>query len=129
MSLVAVTLRLSHGRASASPGIGGITGLVPVAITTARPAVRRRTPPSGPPTSTTFSPARRAAPRMSVTCRSSSHGSWPESSQFPTMESRQARAAPTSIAPVTASAAPGTRRAAATTSPGRSSVFDGMQPQ
>src|SRR5437016_605204 len=33
------------------------------------------------------------------------------------------------MAPVTASAAPGTRRAAAMTSPGRSNVLLGMQPQ
>src|ERR671918_1166992 len=45
------------------------------------------------------------------------------------MSSRCAKAESASIRPLTASSAPGTRRAAASTSPGRISVFDGMQPQ
>ena len=57
----------------------------------------------------------------------SSHATWPESSSPETMKSRQARAWPTSIAPDTAWRAPGTSRAAATASPGRSRVLDGMQ--
>src|SRR5262249_13888678 len=42
---------------------------------------------------------------------------------------RRAKVASASTGPVTASRAPATRRAAATTSPGRSSTLDGMQPQ
>jgi hypothetical protein len=43
------------------------------------------------------------------------------------MKSRQAKAAWASILSPTARDAPGARRAAASASPGRSRVFDGMQ--
>ena len=118
MSLAAVTLRLSHGRASASPGIGGTTGRCRWPRRRPVPAVRRRTDAVGALDLDDPLAGQPAVPRTSVIFLSSSHGTWPESSQWPAMESRQARAAATSIAPVTASAAPGTRRAAATTSPG-----------
>ena len=45
------------------------------------------------------------------------------------MQSRQASTASTSTSRVTASRAPGARRAPATASSGRSSVFDGMHAQ
>ena len=45
------------------------------------------------------------------------------------ISSRRPAPAGTSSAPVTASATPGTRRASASSSPGRSSPFDGMQAQ
>jgi hypothetical protein len=56
-------------------------------------------------------------------------GKGPWSLQLEVMWSRWAKAAATSSWPSTASAAPGTRRAAASTSPGRISVLEGMQPQ
>jgi hypothetical protein len=43
------------------------------------------------------------------------------------MKSRQAKACRASTPPFTASRAPGASRAAWSASPGRSSVFDGMQ--
>ena len=45
------------------------------------------------------------------------------------ISSRRSSTAGTSSSPVTASAAPGMRRASASTSPGRSSALDGMQAQ
>src|SRR5439155_8573327 len=54
---------------------------------------------------------------------------WPESSQPLVASSRRARAARTSSSPVTAALAPGTRRAAARTSPGRISTLLGMHAQ
>ena len=69
----------------------------------------------------------RARPRTSSTSRSASHSSWLESSRPPVTWSRCQNARSTSIVPVTASAAPGTSRAAAIASGGRSSAFDGMQ--
>jgi hypothetical protein len=129
MSLAAVTSRLSHGFTSARPGMGGMAAPVPVAMTTARRAERRRTDPSRAATSTTRSPARRPAPRTRSMPRSSSQGSWPESYQLLVIWSRRSRAAATSMGPVTASAAPGTRLTAAITSPGRRRALDGMQPQ
>ena len=58
-----------HGRASLSPGIGGTTGSVPVATTTARRAVSVSSP-----TCTVRSPVTRPRPRTSAMSRCSSHG-------------------------------------------------------
>ncbi len=69
----------------------------------------------------------RARPRTSSTSRSASHVAWLESSLPPVTWSRCQNARSTSIVPVTASAAPGTSRAAAIASGGRSSALDGMQ--
>ena len=51
-----VTSREVHGRASASPGTGGIAAELPVSSTTACRAVSTRSVPSGPVTVTSRSP-------------------------------------------------------------------------
>src|SRR5439155_1306168 len=124
-----VAARLSHVRISRSPSMGGIAATEPVATTTARSASRRRRVPSGASMSTSRSPTSRPRPRTSVPPAPSSQRTWPASSQWPARLSRLASAASTSSAPVTASAAPGTRRASASTSPGRSSPLLGMHAQ
>jgi hypothetical protein len=75
-------------------------------------------------------PAMCPSPRMTSIPDCSAQEAGPESSEPETMKSRQAKAAPGSTPrPFTASAAPGASRAAWSASPGRSSVFDGMQAQ
>ena len=69
----AVMARLSHARTSASPGIGGMTALVPVARTTAFVASSRWASPAGPSTSTARSPTRRPSPRTRAIPFSASH--------------------------------------------------------
>ncbi|HYT26299.1 MAG TPA: hypothetical protein VEP73_07460 [Actinomycetota bacterium] len=64
---------------------GGITDDVPVASTTARRAVRRRTGPSAARASTTRAPASLPAPRTSSMPLRSSQGSWPSSCQLEVM--------------------------------------------
>ena len=54
---------------------------------------------------------------------------WPRPRSPPTMKSRHAKAPSGRTPPLTASRAPGASRAAWSASPGRSSVFDGMQAQ
>ncbi len=120
-SCVVVASRFVQCSTSARPGIGGIVGTEPVA-TRIRPKLIVR-----PSTSTRPGPAIRAVPRTSSTSRSASHWAWLESSPPPVTWSRCQNARATSIAPVTASAAPGTSRAAAIASGGRSSALDGMQ--
>ncbi len=71
--LVEVASRLSHAPTSASPSIGGITGVVPFASTTAFVADRRRGPESVS-TSTVRSPASLAWPRTSSMPLESSQG-------------------------------------------------------
>ena len=61
--------------------------------------------------------------------RSSSQGRYPESSQLETTSLRHSSDSATSSSPVTARRAPQARLAAATVSPGRSRVFEGMQAQ
>ena len=75
--LVAVASRFVHAPTSARPSIGGITGVVPLASTTAFVAVRLRVP-SDPAssTSTVRSPANRPWPRTSSMPLESSHGVW-----------------------------------------------------
>ena len=76
-ALTAVASRLSHGCASASPGIGGSAGRVPVASTTAR---RRDDAVACPPpsvTTTVRAPSSRPVPRTSAIPCSRSQGSWP----------------------------------------------------
>ena len=102
--------------------MGGICGTDPVATRSRpKPIVR-------PSTSTAPGAAMRARPRTSSTSRSASHS----------LLARVVHAARDLVAvperagrhrssPVTASAAPGTSRAAASASGGRSSAFDGMQ--
>jgi len=102
---------------------------VPVATTTAWLATSLVMSPPGSSTSTTRGPARRPRPRTMVMCRSVSQGRDPVSSQFAVNRSRNANVTPASAEPVTAEAAPGTRRAAASTSPGRSRTLEGMHPQ
>jgi len=119
-----VTSRLVHRpSSSARPSTGGMMGRDPVA-STMRSARNAR-----PSTSTTPGPAMRPPPRMRVMPLPSSHLTWPASSQPPVIQSRNSRAASTSRGPVMASRAPGTRRAAARASPGRSRVLLGMQAQ
>ena len=57
-----VTSRDVHGSASRRPGMSGTVAVVPVASTTACRAIRVRTQPSVPMTSTDFSPASRPWP-------------------------------------------------------------------
>ena len=117
-----VAARFVHGRASASPSMGGRSASEPVASTTARSATSRSSP-----TRTRRSPSRAACPRTIVIPRSASHGTMTSSSRSWTTSSRRASAAAASSSPVTASAAPGTRCVSSSASAGRSSAFDGMQ--
>jgi hypothetical protein len=108
---------------SRRPGTGGTIGDEPVASTMCSASW------TAPSTSTRPEPAIRPVPRISSMPLSSSQETWPESSQPATIQSRKARAAGTSSSPLTASRAPGTRRAAARASPGRRRVLLGMQAQ
>ena len=116
-----VPSRLFQARTVSRPSIGGIAALLPVATTIALVAVRTSSP-----TTTRRSPSRRPAPRKSSMPRSSSQGSWPESSRSWITSSRLASVASGSRLPVTACFTPGTRRASASSSPGRSRAFEGM---
>ena len=69
----------------------------------------------------------RASPRTSVAPLDSSHSACDESSQPLVIWSRCQNSRSASTGPVTASAAPGTLRAAATASGGRSIPLVGMQ--
>ena len=120
--VLVVPWRLFHAPAVSRPSIGGIEAPVPVAMTTARRAASRTTS-----TTTCRSPSRRPCPRKSSMPLSSSQGSCAESSRSWITSSRRVRAASTPISPVTASRVPDTRRASSSSSPGRSSAFDGMQ--
>src|SRR5215472_11948909 len=80
-SLALVAERLSHGRASASPGMGGIIAVLPVASTTALAARSGTMRPSAAWTSTARSPVRRPVPRISVMPLLSSQPSCPSSRQ------------------------------------------------
>ena len=120
-SFAVVASRLVQGFASLSPSIGGIAGPLPVAITTAWPATSVSSP-----TTTRRSPSSLPAPRKISTPRSSSHGSMWLSSRPWMISSRRSSTALTSSSPVTASATPGMRRTSASSSPGRSSAFEGM---
>ena len=117
-----VASRLVQGRASLRPSIGGIAAVVPVAITTAFAALSRASP-----ASTVRSPSSRPRPRISSIPLSDSHGSIPESSRSWITSSRRARTVSGSSSPETISRTPGTRPTSASSSPGRSSAFDGMQ--
>ncbi len=103
-----VASRLFQARTESRPSIGGIAALLPVATTTALVAVS-----SSSPTTTRRSPASRPSPRKTSILRSSSQGSWPESSRSWITSSRRASIAPESRSPVTACFTPGTRRASA----------------
>jgi hypothetical protein len=70
-----VASRLVHGFASRRPSIGGISGELPVATTTARRATSVSSP-----VRTLRSPSMRPAPRTTVTPRFSSQGTMCESS-------------------------------------------------
>jgi hypothetical protein len=106
--------------------MGGIAARVPVAITTATFAVRWRTFPFASVTSTFLTPAIRPIPRTRAMCSESSHGTEVVSSQLLVISSLRANTAATSSGPVET---PGTRWAAAMTSPGRMRTLLGMQPQ
>ena len=116
-----VASRLVHGRASRRPSIGGTAAPVPAATTTARRATSTSSP-----TLSRRSPVNRAWPRTSVIWWASTQGIIPESSRSWMISSRRASTAPTSRSPVTASVTPGMRRTSASSSPGRSSAFEGM---
>ena len=103
------------------PSIGGIAAELPVAITTALRARQVVVADPDPPLA-----VERPSPRKSSMPFSSSQGSCDESSRSWITSSRRARIACGSSSPPTASAAPGTRRASASTSAGRSSAFEGM---
>ena len=125
-----VASRLSQARISRRPSIGGIDRARPGGEhdrrrwprargpcrrrARRRPAARR--------------PAGRARARASPPAFAS-HSAWPSSSQFAAMSSRRCEHRRTSISPVTAAAAPGTRRASASASPGRSNALLGMHAQ
>ena len=81
------------------------------------------------PTWTTACPRCARGRGPACTPRSSSHGSCDASSQPCTTSVRRSSAAATSSDPVTASRAPGTRRASASACAGRSSALDGMHAQ
>ena len=98
-SFAVVASRFVHGSASRSPSIGGISGELPVATTTAF----RATSVSSPAT-TRRSPSSRPGARTTVTFRCSSHGTWLESSRLWMISSRRRSTAPASRSPVTASA-------------------------
>ena len=108
---------------SRSPGTGGMIGDDPVDSTIRSARCVR------PSTSTRPGPAMRPVPRIRSIPLSSSQLTWPVSSQPAVIQSRKPSAAATSSSPVTASRAPGTRRAAASASPGRRRVLVGMQAQ
>jgi hypothetical protein len=108
-----------QGRASRSPSMSGISAAEPVATITAFRATS-----SSSPTTTRRSPSRRPRPRTSVMPRSSSQGSWLESSWSWMTSSRRASTAATSIGPTSR---PGMRFASRSISTGRSNAFDGMQ--
>ncbi len=120
--LAVVASRLVQGLALARPSIGGMMGPLPVATTTACVPTSVSSP-----TTTRRSPSKRPAPRTIVTPRSVSQGSMCSSSRLWMISSRRSSTAAASSSPVTASATPGMRRTSASSSPGRSSAFDGMQ--
>ena len=120
-SFAVVASRLVHGFASRKPSIGGISGELPVATTTALRAMSVSSP-----ARTRRSPSRRPGARTTATFRFSSQGTWLESSSPWMISSRRFRTASTSRSPVTASRTPGMRRTSASSSPGRSSPLDGM---
>ncbi len=125
----AVASRFVHVRMSRSPSIGGTTGTEPVERITARRALTCVRVPSSNSTSTVRGPAMTPVPRTRSIERSSSQATCPLSSHPLVIVSRRASAAGAWMSPETASRAPGTLRAAATTLPGRSSPLLGMQPQ
>ena len=125
-----VISRLVHGSASASPSMGGMNASEPVASTTAFRASSSTLPlPSANSTTTRFSPSSRPQPRRSVAPTESTHWACPSSLQWLANASRARSARAASTAPVTASRAAGTRRAAASASPGRSSALLGIHAQ
>ncbi len=83
-----VASRLFQARTESRPSIGGIFAPDPVATTTARVATS-----SSPPTAIRPSPTKRPSPRKRSISRSSSQGSWPESSSLWIAASRRARTA------------------------------------
>ena len=110
---------------SRRPGIGGITGSEPVAITMCVGGVGRRSPTSTRPgrdepalAAEEVDALRRRASDLAGVVVAGDH------EVAPGERLRRRRASP-----VTASRAPGASRAARSASPGRSSVFDGMQAQ
>ena len=114
-----VAWRLFHGSASRRPSIGGTAAPLPVQTTTACRATSTSSS-----TRTRRSPSSRPCPRTSAMPFDSSQGSMPESSRSWITWSRRASAASTSSPSATR---PGMRRTSASSSPGRSSAFDGMQ--
>ena len=127
--LALVASRLVHGRAAASPGVGGIAARLPVHTATARRAVSSTVVPPSPVTVTRRSPARRPWPRRRAIPFFSSHFTWPASSQWAANRSRLASTAGTSGGPVQDARAPATARASANACSGRSNALLGMQAQ
>ncbi len=129
ISLAVVTSRLSQDVMSRSPSMGGVAARVPVATTTAVRAVRECVPPSGAVTSTVRTPVSRPRPRISSASMEFIQSTCGPSSRPEMKASRRRSTASTSTSPVTASAAPGRRRAAATACTGPSSALLGMHAQ
>ncbi len=119
-----VASRFVHtSSSSSSPSIGGMSGSDPVAM------ISLSVSSSFPSISTSPDSLMRASPRRSSAPLSVSFPAWWVSSQSETWKSRQASASLTLIGPEIASRAPGACLASERTSPGRSSVFEGMQAQ
>jgi hypothetical protein len=123
-SVIAVTSRfVQMPSSSRRPSIGGITGSEPVATTMCSQEC------SAPSTATRPGPVIVPSPRRMFMPFERGHSSFAESSQLEVMKVRHSKADPASMSPPTASRAPGASRAAWSASPGRRSVFDGMQAQ
>ncbi len=127
--MAVVTSRLSQAATSCRPSTGGSAARVPVATTTAFAARSRRVEPSARVTSTCRSPVSRPFPRTSSTWMLSTQLACGPSSRWLMKSSRRSSTACTSTSPVTAWAAPGSRRAAARACSGTSSALLGMQAQ
>lgn len=125
----AVACRLVHGRTSASPGRSGNAVTVPVHTPTACRAVSFTRSPAGVSTATWRGPFSRPCPRTRSTETDSSHSSWSASCQCAAIASRCSNTAGTSSGPSTARRRPGTRRASARASTGRSSALLGSHAQ
>ena len=120
--LAVVASRLFQARTLSRPSIGAVAAPLPVATTTALRAVS-----TSPPTRIRSSPSKRPAPRWMAMSRFRSHGTWAESSRSWITSSRRSRIACGSSSLSASTGTPGSRRASASRSAGRSSAFDGMQ--
>ena len=104
-----VASREVHGRASARPGMSGMSGSEPVLTTTACVAVSADVAPSASVTSTVRSPVSRPCPRITSMPAPCAHSTCEASFQSCANSLRRANTAATSIVPVTACFEPFTR--------------------